>query len=177
MSDAPPARHKPPIDYKDMKTRPARSPYPPPYDDAFHPDMQWKMVGAKLGLTHFGVNIVTLPPGGKSAERHWHKAQDEFVYVIEGNLTLITDEGETHLRAGHSVGFAAGVADGHVLMNTSDADATYLCVGDRTQPEHVTYSDADMQLVADEKGPRFLHKDGTPYPEEHQPKWGPPKKD
>jgi uncharacterized cupin superfamily protein len=93
--------------------------------------MQWKMVGTMLGLTHFGVNFVTLPSGEKSSERHWHKAQDEFVYVIEGEITIVADAGETPFPTGHSVKFSASLGDGHVLVNKSDALATYLCVGDR----------------------------------------------
>ena len=176
MTDALPDRHLPPIDPRDIKSRPAVSPYPPPYNEGFDPAMEWKMVGAVFGLTNFGVNIVTLPPGARSAERHWHNAQDEFVYLIEGELTVRTEAGDTPMKAGQSIGFKAGVPDGHVLENTSNAPVVYLCVGDRSSPEHVTYPDVDMQLVADEKGPRFLHNDGTPYPDEHQPKWGPPRK-
>jgi len=172
MSRKSPDRNAAPIDYRDVPTRPAKSPYPPPYNEGFHPEMLWKPIGAMLGLKNFGVNIVILPPGARSAERHWHKAQDEFVYLIEGELTIISEAGETPMSVGQSVGFRAGVPDGHVLVNKSEAPATYLCVGDRAHPEHVTYPDVDMQLVADEKGPRFLHTDGTPYPDEHQPKWG-----
>lgn len=164
-------RNTAPIHHKDIPARPARSPYPPPYDQGFHPDMLWKPVGAMLGLKNFGVNIVTLPAGAKSAERHWHKAQDEFVYLIEGALTVVSEAGETVMTVGESVGFRAGVPDGHVLVNHTPEPSTYLCVGDRAHPEHVTYPDIDMQLVADEKGPRFLHTDGTPYHDEHQPKW------
>ncbi len=177
MTESSPGRHQPPIDHREVKSPPPRSSYPPPYNEGRHPDMQWKPVGAMLALTNFGVNFVTLPPGARSAERHWHDTQDEFVYVIEGELTMVTEAGETPLTAGLSVGFKAGVADGHVLVNNSDAPATYLCVGDRTSPQRVTYSDADMLLVSDENGARFLHSDGTPYPDEHQPKWEPPKKD
>lgn len=165
-------RNAAPIDHKDIPSRPAKSPYPPPYNEGFHPEMLWKPVGAMLGLRNFGVNIVTLPPGARSAERHWHKAQDEFVYLIEGELTILSEAGETTMSQGQSVGFKAGVPDGHVLVNNATEPAVYLCVGDRAHPEHVTYPDVDMQLVADEKGPRFLHADGTPYPDEHQPKWG-----
>jgi uncharacterized cupin superfamily protein len=172
MSETPNNRHAPPLNHADVKSRPAKSPYPPPYNDGFHPDMTWKPVGAMFGLTNFGVNIVTLPPGGRSAERHWHKAQDEFVYVIEGTVTVMSEAGETPFSAGQCIGFKAGVEDGHMLENKSTAAVTYLCVGDRSNPEHVTYPDVDMQLVSDEKGPRFLHSDGTPYPDEHQPKWG-----
>jgi uncharacterized cupin superfamily protein len=172
MSKTSPDHNAAPINHNDVPSHPVKSPYPPPYDEGFHPDMKWKPIGALFGLTNFGVNIVTLPPGGRSAERHWYKAQDEFVFVIEGTLTILSEAGETPISAGQSIGFKAGIADGHVLINTSDASAIYLCVGDRSHPEHVTYPDVDLQLVADENGRRFLHQDGTPYPDEHQPKWG-----
>lgn len=160
-----------PLDHAKVPTRPAKAPYPPPYNDCFDPAMAWKPVGALLGLKNFGVNIVTLPPGARSSERHWHAAQDEYVYVIEGEVTVRSEAGETQAGPGMSIGFRAGVADGHVLINQSDRPVTYLCVGDRSAPEHVIYPDADMQLIADEQGVRFVRNDGTPYPEEHQPKF------
>ena len=123
-------------------------------------------------LTNFGVNIVALPLGGRSAERHWHKAQEEFVCVISGTLTIVNESGETRFTAGQSVGFKAGIPDGQMLVNNSTEVTVCLCVGDRTHPEHVTYPDIDIQLVSDEKGSRFLHNDGTPYPDEYLPKWG-----
>lgn len=171
MPEEPTKRNAAPIDHEDVPSRPAKSPYPPPYNEGFSPDMLWKPIGAMFGLTNFGVNIVSLPPGGRSAERHWHKAQDEFVYMISGSLTIVSENGDTPFTAGQSVGFKAGVPDGHMLVNKGTETAVYLCVGDRSNPEHVTYPDVDMQLVSDEKGPRFLHSDGTPYPDEHQPKW------
>ena len=164
--------HNPkPLDHEKIPTRPAKAPYPPPYNECFDPKMTWKPVGALLGLKNFGVNIVTLPPGARSSERHWHKSQDEYVYILQGEVTVISEAGETTAGAGMSLGFRAGVPDGHTLVNNTDAPVTYLCVGDRAHPEHVTYPDADMQLIADEAGVRFMHNDGSPYPDEHQPKF------
>ncbi|MDE0799534.1 MAG: cupin domain-containing protein [Rhodospirillaceae bacterium] len=107
------------------------------------------------------------PARGRPAERHWHKTQDEFVYVIAGTVTVMSNAGETPVNAGHCTGFKAGVADRHMLENKGTGVVTYLCVGDRSNPEHVTYPDVDMQLVSDKNSPRFLHNDGMPYPEEH----------
>ena len=98
-----------------------------------------------LGITQFGVNLVTLAPGAYSALRHWHAAEDEFVHVLSGELVLIDDNGEHHLAAGSSAGFPAGVANGHHLVNRSDAAATYLAVGSRRPgDEAVTYPDEDL---------------------------------
>lgn len=172
-----PARNPPPLNPAAMNVPPTRATvYPPPWRENTGA-LTWKAVGNALGLTRFGVNIVTLDPGARSSQRHWHRAQDEFVYVIGGEMTLVSEAGETPVRAGHCLGFRAGVPDGHCLINTGTAPATYLVVGDRTRPEHVTYPDIDLELDGNPAtGPRWLHKDGTPYAEEHQPKWGPPKR-
>ena len=162
MTDTP-SSHKAPIDHRDIKSIPARSPYPPPDNDAFHPDMQCKMVGTMPGLTHFGVNFVTLPPSGKSSERHWHKVQDEFVYVIEGKITIVTAAGETPFPNGHSVGFSAGVEDGHMLENKSDLPATFMVVVGPRKDEVVTFSDHDLVLDDKTSGPVWQHRNGVPY--------------
>ena len=94
--------------------------------------------------------------------RHWHSKQDEFVYVLEGELTLVTDQGEQVLRAGMAAGFAAGSGDGHHMVNRSDATARYLEVGDRRPGDAVTYPDIDL-VLADNATDVFTHKDGTPY--------------
>ncbi len=121
-------------------------------------------VGEAAGLKNFGVNLTTLAPGSQSALRHWHSAQDEFIYIVQGELVLITDEGEQVLASGDMAGFAAGKANGHHLVNRSAAPATYLEVGDRTSPEQVTYPDQDLafRLTADGQR-RFEHRDGTVY--------------
>jgi uncharacterized cupin superfamily protein len=123
-----------------------------------------RALGDPLGLTQFGVNLVTLAPGSWSSQRHWHAKEDEFVYVLEGDITLVTDAGETVLKPGMAAGFPAGKPDGHHLINRGDAPAVYLEVGTRATDEVAEYSDIDM--VGRKIGGRFVftHKDGTPYP-------------
>ncbi|MBT9313081.1 cupin domain-containing protein [Leptothoe kymatousa] len=121
-------------------------------------------VGNAAGLTNFGVNLTTLAPGAQSALRHWHQGQDEFIYVISGELILVTDAGETSLTPGMMAGFAAGVANGHHLINRSTQDAVYLEVGDRTWEERVEYPDDDLLALAKpEGGYYFAHRNGQPY--------------
>jgi uncharacterized cupin superfamily protein len=120
-------------------------------------------VGNAAGLKNFGVNLTTLAPGSQSALRHWHTAQDEFIYVISGELVLITDEGEQTLAPGDMAGFAAGQANGHHLVNRSAAVATYLEIGDRTTPDRAEYPDVDLVAVPAAVGHRFEHKDGRAY--------------
>ncbi|MFE4104984.1 cupin domain-containing protein [Almyronema epifaneia] len=122
-----------------------------------------KRVGNAAGLTNFGVNLVTLLPGSGSALRHWHTAQDEFVYVIAGMLTLITEAGEQLMTPGMMAGFAAGTANGHHLVNRSEMPAVYLEIGDRSPNDIAHYPDAD--LVARHTGSHYLftRKDGRPY--------------
>lgn len=121
-------------------------------------------LGDIFGLTNFGVNLVRLPHGAMSALRHAHQRQDEFVYVLEGSLVLITNAGETLLTQGMCAGFRAGTGDAHHLVNRAPKDAVYLEAGDRSKGDHVTYPDDDMQAMFDDNGKwRFLHKDGSPY--------------
>lgn len=103
-----------------------------------------RRLGDAFGLTKFGVNLVTLPPGAWSAQRHWHSHEDEFVYIVEGELTLVTDAGAQRLTAGMTAGFRAGVEDGHHLVNRSDAPATYLEIGDRDPDDSAGYPDIDL---------------------------------
>lgn len=117
---------------------------------------------AALGLTDFGVNLVTLAPGAASALRHWHANEDEFVLVLSGEVILITDAGEQVLTAGHCAGFPKGRPDGHHLVNRSGAPATYLEVGSRAASERVEYSDVDLTAERDGAAFRFLRKDGSP---------------
>ncbi|WP_372396698.1 cupin domain-containing protein [Azospirillum sp. HJ39] len=116
-------------------------------------------LGDSLGLSNFGVNLTRLAPGASSALRHWHSRQDEFVYVVEGELTLVTDAGETPLTAGMCAGFPAGVADGHRLVNRGDHPASYLEVGDRSPGDAIDYSDEDMVW----RDGAYVHRDGTPW--------------
>ncbi|BAI72232.1 hypothetical protein AZL_015940 [Azospirillum sp. B510] len=114
------------------------------------------VLGDPLGLSNFGVNLTRLAPGASSALRHWHSRQDEFVYVVEGELTLVTDAGETPLSAGMCAGFPHGVADGHRLINHGDRPASYLEVGDRGAGDEIDYSDEDMVW----RDGAYRHRDG-----------------
>ena len=120
-------------------------------------------LGDPLGLSQFGINLVTLAPGSWSSLRHWHTNEDEFIYVLEGEVTLVTDGGETLLGPGMAAGFPAGKPDGHHLINRSASPARYLEVGTRADTEVAQYSDIDM--VARKEGGRFvfMHKNGEPY--------------
>jgi uncharacterized cupin superfamily protein len=122
-----------------------------------------RRLGDAAGLTQFGVNLVSLPPGVYSSMRHWHETEDEFVYVLSGEVVLITNAGEQVLKAGDACGFPAGKADGHHLINRSNAPATYLEVGTRVAKDAVDYPDIDMKGVNDGKSWKMLHKDGRPY--------------
>ena len=123
-----------------------------------------KRLGNAAGLTQFGINLTTLKPGAASAQRHWHLAEDEFVYVLAGEVVLCEDDGEVVLRPGDAAGFKAGVTNGHCLVNRSGRDAVYLEVGTRTVCERAEYPDIDLRMERDEKGARYLHKSGEPYP-------------
>ncbi|MFN0316456.1 MAG: cupin domain-containing protein [Burkholderiales bacterium] len=136
------------------------------YPDAFKPRVAGRIkrkLGDALGLKNFGVNLTTIKPGAASALRHWHLKQDEFIYILEGELMLVTDAGEQLLTVGMVAGFAAGRADGHHLVNRSDRDAVYLEVGDRSAGDGATYPDDDLVAHAVAGGWQFTHKDGTPY--------------
>jgi uncharacterized cupin superfamily protein len=123
-------------------------------------------LGNVAGLTQFGVNLTLLKPGAASALRHWHEQEDEFIYVLDGELVLIEDDGETTLKPGDCAGFKAGISNGHQLVNRSQGDARYLEIGTRAATERAHYPDVDLMLERDERGMRFLHKSGEPYPEE-----------
>ncbi|MEE8274573.1 MAG: cupin domain-containing protein [Alphaproteobacteria bacterium] len=136
--------------------------YPTPFAETIS-DREKRALGDALGLANFGVNLVRLPPGTPSTQRHWHSRQDEFVYVLEGELVLVTDGGEQLLTPGVAAGFPAGVADGHVLINRTERDAVYLEVGDRSAGDEVDYPDIDLLVRWVEGEEKYVHKDGTPY--------------
>jgi uncharacterized cupin superfamily protein len=137
--------------------------YPTPYDAPCAARVR-RRLGDAAGLTDFGVNLLRLPPGTWSSQRHWHSAEDEFVYVLEGEVVLTTDAGEEILRAGDCAGFKAGLRDGHHLQNRSARDAVLLEVGSRKSAEDEgEYPDIDMRFLKAEAG--YAHKDGTPYGE------------
>ena len=123
-----------------------------------------RRLGDALGLTNFGVNLTRLPPGCASSQRHWHSKQDEFVYIVDGEVELVTDGGERVLRAGQVAGFPAGARDGHHLINRTGRDALYLEVGDRTPDDTCDYPDIDMLVRWIDGEEKYVHKDGTPYP-------------
>jgi len=140
-----------------------RSTYPEPFNRVVAGRSR-KRLGNAAGLDQFGVNLTTLKPGAASALRHWHQREDELVYVLEGELTLIEDGGETKLRAGDAAGFKANVPNGHHLVNKSDRNAVYLEIGTRSKHERAEYPDVDLVVVRDEVGGHYMHKDGKPYP-------------
>src|SRR5262245_9889813 len=138
--------------------------YPTPFDAPCR-TRERRRLGDAAGLTQYGVNLLRLPPGSWSSQRHWHVAQDEFVYVVAGEVTLVTDAGDEILRAGDAAGFKAGDKDGHCLQNRSGSDALVIEVGTRVAGDSVTYSDIDMLAPAGNKPARYTKKDGTPYPD------------
>ncbi|MBO3459280.1 cupin domain-containing protein [Aetokthonos hydrillicola Thurmond2011] len=136
--------------------------YPKEFQHLIHGRIK-KALGNAAGIKNFGVNLVTLAPGSCSALRHWHTRQDEFIYIIEGEATLITNIGEQTLQAGMMAGFPAGEEDGHHLVNKSSSPVIYLEVGDRTPDDQVNYPDDDLVAKATANGWALTHKDGTPY--------------
>ncbi len=146
----------------DIATVPARqgSGYPSPFDVPCATRTR-RRLGDAAGLSDFGVNLMTLPPGGWSSQRHWHSHEDEFVYVLEGELVLVEDAGETLLRAGECAAFPKGTGNGHHLINRGSTTARYLEVGSRQMQDLTTCSDIDM--MSSNADGRFVHKDGTPY--------------
>jgi uncharacterized cupin superfamily protein len=136
--------------------------YPVPFDSACARRAR-RRLGDAAGLTDFGLNLLRLPPGVWSSQRHWHSAEDEFVYVLEGEVVLVTDAGEEILRGGDCAGFKAGVRDGHHLQNRSQREVVLLEVGSRkSADDEGEYPDIDMRFLKDDAG--YAHMDGTPYP-------------
>jgi len=122
-----------------------------------------RRLGDAAGLKNFGVNLTRLDPGTESSMRHWHTKQDEFIYVLEGEVTLVTDAGRQKLAAGMAAGFPAGMADGHQLVNETSRPARYLEIGDRTPGDAATYSDVDLAARLLDGKWVFTRKDGSPY--------------
>lgn len=131
-------------DLSEANARVGGSSYPPPHDEKLKGRKTW-MLTRQWKLTQFGVNMVELPPGGWSTNRHWHKTNDELVVVVSGELVLVTDDGEEVLRAGDCVGFKAGVANAHHLQNRSDAPAVYYDIGGRDAWDVSTFPDIGLE--------------------------------
>jgi uncharacterized cupin superfamily protein len=151
----------PKIDIAKIETH-SGSGYPAPFR-AVCEGRHKQRLGNAAGLTQFGVNLARIDPGAQSALRHWHEEEDEFIYIVEGELVLIDEAGETVLRPGDAAGFPRGDGNGHHLVNRTDRPAIYLEVGTRSDREHVHYPDDDLILIRDEKGRRALHKSGEPW--------------
>lgn len=143
-----------------LRTKPSN--YPEPFASRMQ-GREKQPLGDLFGLGNFGVNRTRLKPGAISALRHSHSVQDEFIYVLEGQPTLVTDAGETPLRPGMCAGFKAGDGNGHQLINPTDEDVVYLEIGDRTPGDTGHYPDDDLQAVMRDGRWQFLHKDGRPY--------------
>jgi uncharacterized cupin superfamily protein len=136
-----------------------RTGYPPPFAEPMA--KRWyRRIAPAAGLEDFGVSHVTLEPGGISSQRHWHESEDELVVMIEGEAVLVEDKGETVMRPGDLAVFPKGVANGHHLVNRSDAPCVFVAVG-RPAASDCHYPDIDMDL--DAATGRFTHRDGTPY--------------
>ncbi|MGZ8203395.1 MAG: cupin domain-containing protein [Burkholderiales bacterium] len=138
------------------------SSYPEPFRSRMG-DRAKRKLGDACGLTRFGVNLVTLGPGGQSALRHWHTLEDEFVYVLSGEVVLVTDRGEQTLAAGMCAGYPAGSRDAHHFVNRSAAPATYLEIGNRVDGDNAFYPDDDLMWCEDENGAFAAHTDGRRY--------------
>ena len=121
-----------------------------------------KRLGNAVGLDQFGVNLARLKPGAASSQRHWHQAEDEFIYVLEGELVLVEDGGETVLKPGDAAGFKANTPNGHHLVNRTQRDAIYLEIGTRSKHETASYPDVDLVAVRDDAGMRYTRKNGEP---------------
>lgn len=146
----------------DLSTVPVRvgSGYPAPFDAPCR-DRRRERLGKAAGLTQFGVNRLTLRPGAWSSQRHWHTHEDEWVMVLEGEVVLVSNDGEQRLVVGDVVGFPAGVPDGHHFQNRSGRDAILLEVGTSAEAVDEThYPDIDLRARSD----GYFHRDGTPYP-------------
>jgi uncharacterized cupin superfamily protein len=136
--------------------------YPEPFQDGFAGRLK-RALTSRLGLTQFGVNLTTLEPGARSSLRHWHAAEDEFIYMLEGELVLVTMEGEQTLRVSMAAAFPAGDRNGHCLINRSAHRATYLEVGTRARDDDITYPDDDLKAEKRDGTYTFMRKSGEVY--------------
>lgn len=146
----------------DVPVRSKPSVYPEPFASQMA-GREKRQLGEQFGLSNFGVNLTRLAPGGVSSLRHAHTKQDEFVYILQGNPTLHTDEGRIELEPGMCAGFKAGTGNGHRLVNDTDVAVVYLEVGDRTAGDQASYPDEDLKALLVDGQWKFVHKDGMPY--------------
>jgi uncharacterized cupin superfamily protein len=144
-----------------VRSRPSN--YPKPFASRMT-GREKRPLGDLFGLTNFGVNLTLLAPHAVSSLRHAHSRQDEFIYILQGHPTLVTDEGRTALAPGMCAGFRAGTGNGHQLVNESTDEVLYLEVGDRTPGDEGSYPDDDLKALLRDGSWIFAHKDGTPYP-------------
>jgi len=146
------------------RPKPTSPPFPPEMVARVAPGREKCVLGDLFGLTNFGVNLTRLAPGGQSALRHAHGKQDEFVYILDGQATLVSDAGETALRPGMCAGFKAGTGDAHHIVNRTKKEVVFLEVGDRSVGDSVTYPDDDVLVTYGSDGKwKYSRKDGTPY--------------
>ena len=162
MKDPPPSTKPVALIAADVPPRARNSLYPAPFAGRVA-GREKRPLGTAFGLAVFGVNLTRLAPGAWSSLRHAHTRQDEFIYVLEGHPTLVTDAGATPLSPGMCAGFRAGSGDAHHLVNASDADVVYLEIGDRTAGDEASYPDEDLIAREANGAWEFLHRDGSPY--------------
>jgi uncharacterized cupin superfamily protein len=137
--------------------------YPSPFNQEVLGRSRWAGLGDFFGLDQFGVNVVTLLPGAWSSHRHWHAEEDEFIYMLEGEVTLVDESGDHVMTPGMCAGFKAGSGNGHHLKNLTDKPVVYLEMGTRKPADVVTYSDIDMMAIKDGGPWKFVKKDGSGF--------------
>lgn len=162
MSDTSPTPSPVAVQALAVPPRAKPSIYPEPFASRMA-GREKRILGDRFGLSNFGVNLTRIAPGGSSALRHAHSKQDEFIYIIAGRPTLLTDAGKTQLEPGMCAGFQAGTGNGHCLINEGSEDVLYLEVGDRSAGDTVFYPDDDLKAEFINGTWVFSHKDGTPY--------------
>jgi uncharacterized cupin superfamily protein len=153
--------NKPALDPETLTPR-TGSGYPEPYRSRCVP-REKRALGDALGLTKIGINQTTLPPGKESSMRHWHTHEEEFIYVLSGEVVLCTDAGEQLLTAGMCAGFPLGTQDGHCLVNRGSRPAVYLEVSNRDPADGAHYADVDLKFHGVNAAVRFTRKDGTHF--------------
>jgi uncharacterized cupin superfamily protein len=152
----------PKIDIESLKVESSTG-YPEPFRQAVLGRSR-KRLGNAVGLDQFGVNLTRLAPGAQSSQRHWHEAEDELVYILEGEVVLCENDSETVLKPGDAAGWKAGVPNGHCLINRSARDVVFLEIGSRAKRERAEYPDIDLLYRRDEAGHHYTHKSGEPFP-------------